>query len=125
MRDATPKDERPDADRLAAPTAGQRAEQIRAATAEVLTRVQEWRDSPTWRDTDTNRHRYQATVDACTAFEARPGRSTPEEHDALVDTIRALVAVWGPSRPGPEEGSRRHRATATPDAPIASGQRQA
>lgn len=101
MRDATPEDERPDADRPAVPTPNQRAEQLRAAAAEVRTRTQEWRDSPHWRDTDDNRRRYRLTIDTCTAIEAHPG--TAEEHDALVDTIRALVTLWGPSRPGPEQ----------------------
>lgn len=101
MRDVTPKDEHPDADRLAAPA--ERAEQIRAAAAEVLTRVQEWRDSHTWRDTDDNRRRYQATVDACTALDAHPDPGTLVDVDALANVVRPLVATWGPSRPGPEQ----------------------
>lgn len=103
MRDATPKDEHPDADRLAATASTQRAEQIRAAAAEVRTRVQEWRDSPTWRDTDDNRHRYQATIDACATLDADSGHGTPVDSDARTEAVRSLVALWGFRRPGPEQ----------------------
>lgn len=101
MRDAaTPPNDGHDAQLDTAPTPQQSATTIRAAAAEVLIRVQEWRSSPNWRDDDTNRHRYQLTLDAVAAIDKLPD---PEAVPALVDAVRPLLAEWRPSRPSDQQ----------------------
>ncbi|MGI5147024.1 hypothetical protein ACQEVC_11670 [Plantactinospora sp. CA-294935] len=84
-------------------TPQRRAAAIRAAAAEVLVRVQEWRDSPHWRDDDTNRDRYRRTADAVATLDRVPDPSTPEALSALVEAIRPILHVWRPGRPGAEQ----------------------
>ncbi|MDG4764411.1 hypothetical protein O7632_09885 [Solwaraspora sp. WMMD406] len=94
MRD----DPTPDTQRLAT-----RAAAIRAAAAELLTRVTEWRNSPHWQDTPTNQHRYRTTVDACAQLDALPDPVTPDHLADMTTTIRPACAVWNPSRPGSQQ----------------------
>ncbi|MFV2022507.1 hypothetical protein [Micromonospora sp. LOL_023] len=98
MRDDPTPDPHPDPERLAAHAAA-----IRAAAAELLTRVHEWRNSPHWQDTPTNQHRYRTTVDACSQLDALPNPATPDHLANMAATIRPASTVWLPSRPGPQQ----------------------
>jgi hypothetical protein len=104
MRDAaTPPDDGHDAHPGTTPTPQQRAAAIRAAAAEVMARVEECRNSPGWRDDDTNGRRYQLTVEGVAALDKLPDPETHEAISALVDAIRPILSAWRPSRPGPEQ----------------------
>ncbi|MGX7676783.1 hypothetical protein [Plantactinospora sp. DSM 117369] len=104
MRDAaTPPDDGHDALLNATPVPQQRAAAIRTAAAEVVTRVQEWRDSPNWHDNEANRHRYQLTVDTIATLDKLPNPGSQETVPLLVDAIGLVLAAWRPSRPGPEQ----------------------
>ncbi|MEN3610971.1 hypothetical protein AAH979_15605 [Plantactinospora sp. ZYX-F-223] len=105
MRDAaTPPDDGHDAAPDGSPTTPQqRAAAIRAAAGEVLARVQEWRNSPHWREDETNRRRYQITVDAIASLDRLPDPEPQETVLPLVDAIGPVLAAWRPSRPGPEQ----------------------
>ncbi|WFE29852.1 hypothetical protein O7623_12005 [Solwaraspora sp. WMMD791] len=98
MRDDPTPETHPDPERLATHAAA-----IRAAAAELLTRVHEWRNSPHWQDTPTNQHRYRTTVDACAQLDALPHPTTPDQLAAMAATIRPASTVWLPSRPGPQQ----------------------
>jgi hypothetical protein len=82
---------------------GTRAGNVRTAAAEVWRRVGEWRDSPTWRDDETNRRRYNVTAHAIAALDALPD---PEDHDgaaALAKAVQPIAETWRPNRAGPEQ----------------------
>ncbi|MFV2013370.1 MULTISPECIES: hypothetical protein [unclassified Micromonospora] len=98
MRDDPTPDPRPDPERLATDAAA-----IRAAAAELLTRVHEWRNSPHWQDTPTNQHRYRTTVDTCAQLDGLPDPTTPDHLAEVVDTVRPAYMVWLPSRPGRQQ----------------------
>ncbi|WFE30081.1 hypothetical protein O7623_13225 [Solwaraspora sp. WMMD791] len=98
MRDDPTPDPQPDPERLAA-----HADAIRAAAAELLTRVTEWRNSPHWQDTPTNHHRYHTTVGACTQLDSLPDPTTPEHLADMAATVRPACGVWRPTRPGPQQ----------------------
>ncbi|KIR64950.1 hypothetical protein [Micromonospora haikouensis] len=105
MRDADtppqePTDDRPHPVTL---TPQQCADLIRAAAAEVRERVQEWRDSPNWRNTPTNSHRYETTVGAIDALGQLRDPNTEEAVASLADAVRPVIVEWRPSRPGPEQ----------------------
>lgn len=103
MRDTATPDDGPSAHLPNAPTPQQHAAAIRAHAAEVLTRVQQWRDGPAWQNDDTNRRRYRLTDDAISELNGLPD---PRDHDGLAVLIRAihpLLAEWQPSRPGTEQ----------------------
>jgi hypothetical protein len=76
---------------------------IRAAAAEVLTRVQEWRDTPAWPDTPTNRRRHQVTVDAVAKLETLPAPDTNDDLTPMIEAVRPILTTWLPSRPGTEQ----------------------
>ncbi|MEV4756017.1 hypothetical protein AB0J86_13015 [Micromonospora sp. NPDC049559] len=104
MRDAaTPPDDDRDAQPPAALTPQQRAANIRAAAAEVLARLQEWRDSPNWPGDTINLRRYHRTADAVSALNSLPDVDTLDDLAALVDAIRPILIEWRPSRPGPKQ----------------------
>ncbi|MEQ4300541.1 hypothetical protein ABNF97_03960 [Plantactinospora sp. B6F1] len=104
MRDAaTPPDDGHDAHPDTTPTPKQRAAAIRSAAAEVLARVQEWRNSPNWHDNDANHHRYQLTLDTIAMLDKLPNPESQETGSPLVDAIGPVLAAWRPSRPGPEQ----------------------
>lgn len=104
MRDAaTPSDDGHDAPPDSTPTPQQRAAAIRAAAAEVLTRVQEWRNSPHWRDDYTSHHWYQVTMDTVAKLDKLPDPDGPEAVAVLDDAVRPILATWRPSRPGPQQ----------------------
>jgi hypothetical protein len=104
MRDAaTPPENDPDVQTRAAPTPEQHAANIRAAAAEVLARVDEWRRSASWHDSQANRWRFQLTVEAVTTLDALPEPDTHETIAPLTDAIRSILTAWRPSRPGGEQ----------------------
>ncbi|WJK43304.1 hypothetical protein O7608_13385 [Solwaraspora sp. WMMA2056] len=98
MRDEPIPEPHPDPERLATHAAA-----IRAAAAELLTRVHEWRNSPHWQDTPTNQHRYRTTVDTCAQLDSLPDPSTPDQLADMVNTVRTAYMVWLPSRPGVQQ----------------------
>ncbi|MEO3923889.1 hypothetical protein ABGB07_08505 [Micromonosporaceae bacterium B7E4] len=104
MRDAvTPPEGGPDARPDATPTPQQHAAAVRAGAAEILARVQEWRYSQHWRDNDTDRRRYQLTVDAVSVLDDMPDLSARDAVAMLSDAVRPVLKVWRPARPGPEQ----------------------
>ncbi|MEV6519440.1 hypothetical protein AB0M37_27055 [Micromonospora chalcea] len=105
MRDAdTPPQEPTDGfSHPAALTPQQRADLIRAAAAEVRERVQAWRDSPNWRSTPANSHRYKTTLGAIDGLGQPPDVGTEEAVARLVDAVHPVIVEWRPSRPGSEQ----------------------
>jgi hypothetical protein len=84
-------------------TPRQRAAVIREAAAEVLTRVQEWRDTPGWPDTTINRHRYQLTAATLAQLDTPSGPDAREDLERLVEAVRPVLTEWRPARPGREQ----------------------
>ncbi|GIG90920.1 hypothetical protein [Plantactinospora endophytica] len=63
----------------------------------------EWRNSPHWRDDDTNRYRYQLTLDTVATLDKLPDSEMYDAVSALVDAIRPIITTWRPSRPSPQQ----------------------
>jgi hypothetical protein len=105
MRDepTTPNTSNPDPRADTPLTPQQRATAIRAAAAEVLTRVQEWCSAPGWPDTPANRRRYQATADAVDQLDTLSDPDSNDDLRPLNDAVRPILTEWRPSRPGTEQ----------------------
>jgi hypothetical protein len=105
MRDepTTPNPGHPDPSPGTPLTPRQRATAIRAAAAEVLTRVQEWRSAPGWPDTPANRRRYQVTAGAVAQLDTLSDLDADDDLTPLIDAVRPILAAWRPSRPGTEQ----------------------
>jgi hypothetical protein len=82
---------------------GAGAADVRAMAAEVWRRVNEWRNSPGWRDDDTNRRRYDATAQALGALDALPDQPDPDGAGAIVKAAQPISEAWRPNRAGPEQ----------------------
>ena len=82
------------------PTAG--ADAVRVATAEVLRRVNEWRESPRWRDDDANRERYDRTVRAADALDELSESAGAVD---VTEAVRPIIETWRPNRVGPEQAT--------------------
>jgi cytochrome P450 len=81
----------------------QYTDQIRALTAEVWRRVQEWHDKPDWVDDERNRHRYQLIAKAVAQLDALPDPERVDGVAAIIDAIKPISAEWRPHYAGPEQ----------------------
>jgi hypothetical protein len=93
----------PDSAPSAPLTPQQRATTIRAAAAEVLARVQEWRETPGWPESPANRRRHQITDAAVAHLATLPAPDIDDDLTHLIDAVRPILTVWRPSRPGKEQ----------------------
>jgi hypothetical protein len=83
------------------PLPNDRAEQIQAAAAEVLRRVEEWRASPAWTGSPADIRRYEITVRSL----APVSRGKAMSIAALTSTVDVVGAEWLVPRPGPTQAA--------------------
>jgi hypothetical protein len=82
---------------------GNLAGTVRSAASEVWRRVGEWRDSPTWRDDETNRRRYEVTAQAIASLDTLSDPTDRDSAGALAEAVRPIAETWRPNRAGPEQ----------------------
>lgn len=89
--------------RLADTTPADLADAIRAATAEVYARAQDWRRSDKWRGDKLDRRAYEVIAVAVAELDGVPAPRTHREVGHLVDAIAPVLgAVWL-DYPGPRK----------------------
>jgi hypothetical protein len=76
-----------------------RAILVRVAAAEVLLRVQEWRDSPSWTESPAEVRRYEITVNSLVSILTGEALHAA----AVTATVQAVAAEWRVPRLGPTQ----------------------